>query len=80
MLDFLHFFEFNRRRVKTSYHEMANLFGRPLPPVLCRAERMERRIQKRMEGEEPAEPAEQAEPAEEPETCWVPEDGPWPFT
>lgn len=81
VLEFVSFFEFNRRRpiYPLAFHTNVNMFGRPQLPFLKETDRFMRNIVSRLdkeeeaEGEDPAEKAaEKAEKAKAKEnTCWA---------
>ncbi|CAE7213178.1 ANKRD50 [Symbiodinium natans] len=78
LLDFVSFFEFNRRRpiypLAWHSHTHVNLFGRPIAPYILEADALLRHIGRRAEGEEEAEGGDSGKkPAEEVNntTCWA---------
>jgi len=84
ILDFLPFYEFNRRRVpRSAFHKRVDVFGRPVPPCIYDMNQFQRKIRKKLEEAEEeceilegendeagAEAGEKEEP-EINETCWV---------
>eukprot|EP00435_Cladocopium_sp_Y103_P045459 s1050_g13.t1 len=50
ILDFLPFYEFNRRRVpRSTFHKQVDVFGRPLAPCIYDTHQFMRKIQKKLE-------------------------------